>query len=135
MDIEDPSMKISVSNSAVERLKALLNFETQRHRALVEFSNLIDTEQNCEDVDKIPLIERLSEFPSKGVDLSNLVVYPPVLEPSPIKPLFFDAAWNYIKYPGNEIYETDKITDQVKDSARDSDKGIVSKKRWFSLGL
>ncbi|KHJ31020.1 putative signal recognition particle 68 kda protein [Erysiphe necator] len=135
MDIEDPSMKISVSNSAVERLKALLNFETQRHRALVEFSNLIDTEQNCEDVDKIPLIERLSEFPSKGVDLSNLVVYPPVLEPSPVKPLFFDAAWNYIKYPGNEIYETDKITDQVKDSARDSDKGIVSKKRWFSLGL
>lgn len=48
-------------------------------------------------------MERLDEYPalgSGGVDLLNLVTYPPRVEAVPVKPLFFDVAWNYIEYPG-----------------------------------
>ncbi len=47
-----------------------------------------------------PLSDRLSDYPAAGVDLANIVSYPPQLEPLPVKPLFLDVAWNYIRYPG-----------------------------------
>lgn len=48
-----------------------------------------------------PLVERLHQF-SQGTDLSNLVPYPPQMQPVPVKPLFLDVAWNYIDYPHGE---------------------------------
>ncbi|RKF60106.1 Signal recognition particle subunit SRP68 [Erysiphe neolycopersici] len=132
---EDSSMKIHVSSSTVQFLKAMINGEIQRHRALVEFSILIENEKNFGDQNSIPLIERLSDYPSQGVNLVNLVVYPPVLEFAPIKPLFFDAAWNYIKYPGNEVKETEEKKPQDKISAKVLERSNTAKKGWFGLSL
>jgi signal recognition particle subunit SRP68 len=81
------------------KLQHLLN----HYRGLVELSNLnansaIATEKHMASA--APILERLNEYPAAGVDLKNLVTYPPKLKPVPVKPLFLDLAWNYIEYPG-----------------------------------
>ncbi|KAH6673765.1 signal recognition particle 68 kda protein-like protein [Halenospora varia] len=127
---------ISISPSEVQFLKDLLEGEVQRHRALVELSNLNgNPDQTQESVSTRPLVERLHEYPTKVVSLSNLVTYPPKLEPVPVKPLFFDAAWNYIEYPGREV---EKVTENIPKAAAPASKGAEQtaqqKKGWFGFG-
>lgn len=142
MDIDYSSPpNITISPSEASFLQSLLSAELQRHRALVELSNLNNTpSQNSNSSLKTgqPLIEKLNEYPSQGVDLENLVTYPPKLEPIPVKPLFFDAAWNYIEYPGREVEEKVKVENGIKGKgAVDSgEKGTEQqqKKGWFGFG-
>ncbi len=128
---------ISVSSSEVEYLKILLHGEVQRYRALVELSNLSgSTQQNNDSVHRQPLIERLNDYPAKVVDLENLVSYPPKLEPIPVKPLFFDAAWNYIEYPGREVEE--KVVENSAKGApavadKSAEQAAQQKKGWFGF--
>ena len=131
----DSSQPPNISISALEStsLHTLLTGEVQRYRALVELSNLIEASSKSEGSNRQPLVERLNEYPTKGVDLQNLVVYPPRLEPVPVKPLFFDAAWNYIEYPGREV--------QVVENGGVAEKGETTeqaaqaqKKGWFGFG-
>jgi len=66
--------------------------------------------------------------------LQNLVTYPPKLEPVPVKPLFFDAAWNYIDYPGREVQLVEnggKVEEQ--DDSREQ-TAEQKKKGWFGFG-
>ena len=135
MDTSDSSPpNITVSLSEASFLNSLLEGEVQRYRALVELSNLNDTAQKSEEgTSRPPLVERLNEYPAKGVDLKNLVSYPPKLEPVPVKPLFFDAAWNYIEYPGR------KLVAAVENSVEDGEKvtqqaPAQQKKGWFGFG-
>ncbi|TQS37843.1 hypothetical protein Golomagni_01669 [Golovinomyces magnicellulatus] len=136
-EIEESPIKISITSSEIQYLRAFLDGEVQRHRALVEIFNLtmIESEKDDNKLDCIPLIERLSDFPVREINMSNLVVYPPVLEPAPVKPLFFDAAWNYIRYPGKEVEEDIKSFTQAKSSAKNQEHGNTAKKGWFGLGL
>ncbi|KAG0649199.1 Signal recognition particle subunit SRP68 [Hyphodiscus hymeniophilus] len=106
-----PNITISADEAAF--LQNLLTAEVQRYRALVELSNL--TEKASSTTNNQPLVERLNEYPAKEVDLQNLVSYPPKLEAVPVKPLFFDAAWNYIEYPGREV-------------KREAQNGVVAEK-------
>jgi len=126
---------INVSPAEVQALKALLDGEVQHYRALVELSNLSQTPNSS--LSKGPLIERLSEYPAEGVDLENLVTYPPKLEPVPVKPLFFDAAWNYIEYPSREI-EKPAAQNGVKGSStaesKSAEQTAQQKKGWFGFG-
>ncbi|CZR62419.1 related to signal recognition particle 68 kDa protein [Phialocephala subalpina] len=139
MDTSDSSPpNITISPSEASHLKSLLDGEVQRYRALVELSNLSSTSnQNSDSINRQPWIERLNEYPAKNVDLENLVSYPPKVEPIPVKPLFFDAAWNYIEYPGREVEE--KVENGVKGAGADvSEKGTdqagQQKKGWFGFG-
>lgn len=140
MDTSDASTppNITISPNEASFLKTLLDGEVQRYRALVELSNLNNSSQNSNLTKGQPLIENLSEYPSKPVDLENLVTYPPKLEPIPVKPLFFDAAWNYIEYPGREISE--KVVETAVKKTVDGDKGAEQpatkqeKKGWFGFG-
>ena len=107
----------------------------QRYRALVELSNANEAaHKNKEGANRQPLVERLNEYPAKGVDLKNLVSYPPQLEPVPVKPLFFDAAWNYIEYPGREVERVPE--NSAKDGEKPSATGQTpqQKKGWFGFG-
>lgn len=136
MDTESTSPpNINVSPTEVQSLKDLLDGEVQHHRALVELSNLSQTQSST--IKKEPLIERLSEYPAQGVDLENLVTYPPKLEPVPVKPLFFDAAWNYIEYPGREV-EKPAAQNVLKGSpsaeSKSSEQTAQQKKGWFNFG-
>jgi signal recognition particle subunit SRP68 len=65
----------------------------------------------------------------EGADLENLVDYPPQLQLIPVKPLFFDVAWNYIDYAG-------KTPAAVAESDTGSTQTPEPKKRgWFGFGL
>jgi len=76
----------------------------------------------------VPLVQKLRDFPVEGVDLENLVDYPPRIQPIPVKPLFFDVAWNYIDYPGKRpAVATDP---KQKPTPTPEPK----KKGWFGFG-
>ncbi|KAL2061774.1 hypothetical protein VTL71DRAFT_7152 [Oculimacula yallundae] len=138
MDTSDASPpSISISPSEVQFLKNLLDGELQHYRALVELSNLNDsTPKADEQVNRQPLVETLSQYPVKGVNLENLVTYPPKLEPIPVKPLFFDAAWNYIEYPGREIQEKVETSNTQAPAAKGqtAEQTAQQKKGWFGFG-
>lgn len=75
-----------------------------------------------------PFIEHLDQYPLGGVDLTQLVDYPPRLRPVPVKPIFLDVAWNYIDYPGREKAEVmeDKdgpINVQTQDEKKETKRG------------
>ena len=134
VDTSDSSLpNIAVSPSEAQFLKDLMDGEVQRYRALVELSNLESTQKTSESTQ--PLVERLNDYPTAEVTLSNLVTYPPKLEPVPVKPLFFDAAWNYIEYPGREV---EKVAENgVKEKTaptKGTEQAAQQKKGWFGFG-
>lgn len=132
---------IGISQKDYKYLDNLLKGELQRHRALVELFNLErKTTANGGQAVSLPLVERLHEYPTEsgGLDLKNLVSYPPKLEPVPVKPLFFDVAWNYIEYPGRTMQQktaNGAIATQEKEngSAPTQNTG-QQKKGWFGFG-
>ncbi|KAF7956515.1 hypothetical protein EAE96_003852 [Botrytis aclada] len=138
----DSPPNLTVTPSQTENLVSYLQCELQRYRALVEISNLTSTtpKPGDENVRQTPLVERLHEYPADGVvDLKNLVNYPPQLEVVPVKPLFFDSAWNYIDYPGRR---TEKAAEKavVEEEAKESEpeepqeQHQQQKKGWFGFG-
>ncbi|KAH8804821.1 signal recognition particle 68 kda protein-like protein [Xylogone sp. PMI_703] len=139
MDTSDASPpSIAVSGTEVQFLKDLLQGEVQRYRALVELGNIItQTETNSGGFNSKPLVEQLNEYPVGEVDLKNLVAYPPKLEPVPVKPLFFDAAWNYIEYPDRKVEASQETATQnaVSDTAgAEPQPQAQQKKGWFGFG-
>jgi signal recognition particle subunit SRP68 len=135
MDTSDSSPpNISISPTEVTFLKDLLDGELQHYRALVELSNLTSSKEKAEQGTRQPLVERLNDYPSQGIDLQNLVTYPPKLEPIPVKPLFFDAAWNYIEYPGREVHMVDNRAQSEKVSQSKEQTAEQKKKGWFGFG-
>ncbi|KAI9763332.1 MAG: hypothetical protein M1840_000597 [Geoglossum simile] len=112
----------------LKSLRQLLQAEVFRFRALVEIHDLEQESAKKLNQDakaRVPLIERLSEYPIGGVALDNLVTYPPVLEPVPVKPLCFDVARNYIDYPGRSTASEDSEDGSTKAGGR---------KGWFGFG-
>ncbi|KAH6631902.1 hypothetical protein F5144DRAFT_235296 [Chaetomium tenue] len=107
-DAEDDAFtprNIQVFKRDLALLHDTLTGELQRGRALVEIFNSANTKSAAQPsttttTGKPPLSSRLNDYPAGGVDLENIVTYPPRLEPFPVKPLFLDVAWNYITYPG-----------------------------------
>lgn len=137
MDTTDRSTppNISISPSQLVSLSTILTSETNRFRALVELSNLTSAQKQDPNHWK-PLIERLHDY-DNNVDVSKLVVYPPKLEVAPVKPLFFDAAWNYIRYPGEEKEEIavhKKVESAPKHDEQPAQAAQPQKKGWFGFG-
>lgn len=131
----DSPPNISVSPSEAQFLSDILKGELQRYRGLVELSNLSGNDDKKDNSYVLPIVERLHEYPAKGVDLSNLVTYPPKLEPVPVKPLFFDAAWNYIAYPGKEAEKVAVAgTPAVAPVGTGAEQAAQQKKGWFGFG-
>ncbi len=126
---------LAISSSAAEYLHHNLTTELQRHRALVEIS-LISSSMSSKLPQKhsAPLVESLDRYPSGGeVNLANLVQYPPRIEPVPVKPLFFDVAWNYIEYPGRVKMQPPAVQ-QVQQVEEERPTSSSGKKSWFGFG-
>jgi signal recognition particle subunit SRP68 len=68
----------------------------------------------------------LHQFPKPNcIDLTNLVEFPPKLQPVPAKPYFFDIAYNYIGL--KEEPQTEKaVTTKAEEK-----KSEQAKKGWF----
>ncbi|OBR08986.1 Signal recognition particle subunit SRP68 [Colletotrichum higginsianum IMI 349063] len=125
---------IEVSGKDAKSLESFLQGELQRYRALVHLSNLLrESDSNEDDIKSIPLIERLREYPSGGIDLANLVNIPPKLSAVPVKPIFLDVAWNYIDYPGKGPQEVEPPSTPQQMTQSES-KSQPQKKGWFGFG-
>jgi signal recognition particle subunit SRP68 len=124
---------IEVVRPDAEFLQNLLKGELQRSRALVEISNLRKhAGKGDPKAVSRPLIDRLSQYPSEGVDLENIVTYPPKMEPIPVKPLFLDVAWNYVQYPQKQGAQTKTAGNKASSKAAEPEQ--PSKKGWFGFG-
>lgn len=127
LDIAPPSIK-ALGN----HLEALIS----QYRGLVTLHNLA-TPTAATTTASAPLVERLNEYPAHGVDLANLVTYPPRLRPVPVKPLFFDVAWNYVEYPGRAKGEVVENGVEGGNGAEKEEERVEEKpvrRGWFGFG-
>lgn len=127
---------IAVTKQDIGFLATLLSGELQRSRALVEVSNLQKSGKGTgSKTAPLPLVERLSEYPSEGVDLENIVVYPPKMDSIPVKPLFLDVAWNYIAYPSKQAKpETSGKAAAPEKPSSGAEEAKPQKRGWFGFG-
>lgn len=132
---KDTGLKtIEVVKSDAEFLQNLLKGELQRCRALVEIANLRkQADKGDSKAAQRPLIDKLGQYPSKGVDLENIVTYPPKMEPIPIKPLFLDVAWNHVQYPQKQTAKAGALEDKTNAKSGEPEKQ-PAKKGWFGFG-
>ncbi|KAL2175589.1 uncharacterized protein P884DRAFT_331062 [Thermothelomyces heterothallicus CBS 202.75] len=151
---------IQVTKRDLALLHDTLTGELQRCRALAEiFNNNNNSSSTTTPTDKAaepfqqattttttataaaattkppPLSSRLSDYPAGGVDLDNIVTYPPRLEPFPVKPLFLDVAWNYIAYPGKTAADQPAQPKESPVAAAEPQPEAKPQRRgWFSFG-
>jgi len=140
-----PTLDIPSSESS--SLKTHINNLLSRTHALVEMHKLssnsaIAAQKNMTSA--APAVQNLDAYPTPGlqVDLTNLVSYPPKIQPVPVKPLFLDVAWNYIDYPGRgapavSAPVVSAPATEVDSGAMDVDEPAPAqekKKGWFGFG-
>ncbi|KAI9831768.1 MAG: hypothetical protein M1819_004665 [Sarea resinae] len=129
---------LDVSRGQAETLHQLLQQYVAQHRALVELQTLsLSTPKNGMPTSATsPLIQRLDEYPSGEIDLTNLVTYPPKLAPVPVKPLFFDVAWNYIDYPGRvqQVVANGHAVGLESEAGETAQEKKEAKRGWFGFG-
>ncbi|KAI4250660.1 MAG: hypothetical protein LQ352_005320 [Teloschistes flavicans] len=127
--------KLEVGPKQTRFLKDLLERLVIQYRALVELEEMESAASKAKSTNPLPLIERLDEYPSKVVDLTNLVRYPPKIQPVPVKPIFLDVAWNYIDYPGRPRKGATTGADgKAEQEATKSEPKREAKKGWFGFG-
>ncbi|GAB1319012.1 signal recognition particle subunit srp68 [Madurella fahalii] len=122
---------IQVTKRDVNFLHDTLSGELQRYRALVEIFN--STKSAGASQSAKPLSAQLFDYPSGGVDLENIVAYPPQLEPLPVKPLFLDVAWNYIEYPSKTDQPSAREPNAAQGKAAEPE-AKPQKRGWFGFG-
>ena len=128
-DRRPPNLEITPVQAS--GLHSLLQSLVSQHRALVELYNIRSASAKKDNNPVPPLVERLDEYPPNDVDLTNLVTYPPKIEPIHVKPLFLDVAFNYIEYPGRTGNVDGKAVNGVVEGAKG---GEEKKKGWFGFG-
>ncbi|EEH16358.1 hypothetical protein PABG_06445 [Paracoccidioides brasiliensis Pb03] len=135
--------RLDVSTPQVNSLLTHLRSLVWQYRGIVEIEFLtLEPNKTNEETNisfQPPLIERLDEYPSTGtVDLSQLVTYPPKMQPIPVKPLYLDLAWNYIDYPRAAGRGGDGTGTAVKAEAAGQAPVQAAKgegrKGWFGFG-
>lgn len=115
---------LNITVQEVDALKDKLTNELTRAQALAEIEKLTSSSKTS-TTSSIPLVDRLETYPEGEIDTKNLVKIPPTVEPIPVKPIFFDIAWNYINYPGQEKAAPENREDQQET------KGEEGKKKGF----
>jgi signal recognition particle subunit SRP68 len=123
--------KSEVTSTQLNALSQYVQGLVSQYRGLVELENISAAQKADKSCWKAPIIERLDEY-DDDLDLTKLVTYPPKLQPIPVKPLFFDLAWNYIEYPGRtpEAVNSDTVDGAAPKKAAEKE----TKKGWFGFG-
>ncbi|MCJ1223738.1 hypothetical protein MMC12_000381 [Toensbergia leucococca] len=127
-------LTLTQANSLHQLLQGLVT----QQRALVElhsldFASASATLNNIKQA--APLIRRLDEYPKNGADLTNLVTYPPKVEPIPVKPLFLDLAWSHIDYPGRQRQsDVSRVNGAFDDAQGKVGEKKEARKGWFGFG-
>lgn len=138
--------KLDVSSEDLTRATSTLSKLVTQYRALADLKALTGQapkQAQTPSAVQAPLIERLNRNEYiENVDLTNLVNYPPKLRPVPVKPLFFDLAWNYIHYPSQkgpsaesaEVNGSAKTAVSQSQSQKQEEPQKQTKKGWFGFG-
>jgi signal recognition particle subunit SRP68 len=130
--------KLAVTEQQAEELKKTVENLTSHYHGLVALSQLSgnpDVTAKAQMGNVAPVVERLNEYPVSGtVDLKNLVTWPPKLKPVPVKPLFFDVAFNYIDYPGRARVSAESEGEKTEVDERKTEGQKPAKKGWFGFG-
>lgn len=127
----DGPPKLDIDSKDLQGFHHHIDGMVSQYRALVELQNLMNQQKaSTEGIYRPPIIERLEEYPMEDVDLTNLVNFPPKLQPIPVKPLFFDLAWNYIDYPGRATSTVNGAPAAPETAAVEKEP---AKKGWFGF--
>jgi signal recognition particle subunit SRP68 len=141
---EEHIPKLDVTAEQLKSCTTHLSMLVTRYRGLTELENLSSkptAKGSSKPVFQRPLAETLHlNIYHDSVDPTNIVNYPPKLQPIPVKPLFFDLAWNYIDYPGHELKS--RTTEQPAQKSAQPASAVSSdekptetkKKGWFGFG-
>ncbi len=125
--------KLDVNPRDLQGLHGLTDGTISQYRGLVELKDLMDQQKaSVNDLYVLPLVERLGEYPIEDVDLTMLVNFPPKVQSIPVKPLFFDLAWNYIDYPGRGRSSVNGAPAAPKPAVEE--KKEPARKGWFGFG-
>ncbi|KAE8396563.1 hypothetical protein BDV23DRAFT_177556 [Aspergillus alliaceus] len=127
-DSEEPP-KLDITRNQIQTLESTLRALVSQYRGLVTLEKI--SEQKSKSANERPMVERLHEYPGDGLDLKNLVPYPPQMQPVPVKPLFLDVAWNYIDYP-RESAGAQVTSETPSEAATEEKKG--GRRGWFGFG-
>ena len=124
---------LHITATQIRQLQDLLGHLITAHRGLVELHGSTPASIGANQNDKRPLSEYLHRYPAPGVDLSNIVTYPPAISPIPLKPIFLDVAFNYIQYPGQRIDDRSREEDFMsnENTKQAEDTGRIG---WFRFG-
>ncbi|EFR00079.1 hypothetical protein MGYG_03086 [Nannizzia gypsea CBS 118893] len=131
---------VDVSRSQAEELHVQLQHLVWQYRGIVEIEKLAAESDQRDPATLPPVVRRMQEYHLDGVNLSNLVAYPPRLEPIPVKPIFLDLAWNYIQYPmekkgGAVLSDAAGATSAATaEPAPSAEPKKETKKGWFGFG-
>jgi signal recognition particle subunit SRP68 len=126
-------LKFEVASDELTGFHRYTNGLVSQFRGLVELKALADQQKAAiKSIHRPPLAERLDEYPIDEVESSNLVNFPPKLQPVPIRPLFLDLAWNYIDYPGRSPSAVNGTPMVPKPAAEE--KKEPAQRRWFGFG-
>lgn len=138
-DASSHPLGVDVTRSQAEELHVQLEHLVWQYRGIVEIEKLAAECDQRDPATLPPVVRRMQEYHLDGVDLSNLVAYPPKLEPIPVKPIFLDLAWNYIQYPMEKkkgiLPDTAGTTSAVgAEPAPSAEPKKEAKKGWFGFG-
>ncbi len=127
---------IEVNRPQATALDQLLKSLVIYYRALVELNNIHTASLAAAAKHSVlpSLVDRLDEYPLVGVDLTELVHYPPKIALVPVKPLFLDVAYNYIDYPGKQAKSSSRAVNGVANSDAEKENKHEGKKGWFGFG-
>ena len=126
---------LDITPTQVKELQELLRSLVFQHRGLVELHHIDSTDRTkAKGVIQPPLVERLDEYPHGLVDLTNLVTYPPKVQPIPVKPIFLDVAFNYIDYPGRTPKVAEPTVNGTQEVASGREEKKEGRKGWFGFG-
>ncbi|KAL1957455.1 hypothetical protein VTO42DRAFT_6023 [Malbranchea cinnamomea] len=130
----DPTkpLQLDITGEQLDVLSSRLQGYVWQYQGIVEIENAFSEAAKQKPAIEVPLIERLDTHPDGDCDLSNLVPYPPRVQPIPVKPLFFDIAWNYIDYPREDKkaleFSQEVATEAPAPEAKETKRG------WFGFG-
>lgn len=125
--------KLDLPSTALSTTQTHLTTLVTRHRALADLHNLSQPPSSSSTSTKTPtqtpFTRPLAETLHLNIyhpdpDLTNIVNYPAKFRPIPVKPLFFDVAWEYIDYPG---HGKNVVLQGVKKDEEGDAKGVVEK--------
>ena len=127
----DRPPNLIIAKAQINGLRTLLQTMLTQFRALVEIKNLWNIASKPQRTFSKPLLERLDKYFLGPVNLPDLVTYPPKLKAIPVKPIFLDIAYNYVRYPrkAEKLTEKGAVVNGTTESAGGKDR-----RGWFGFG-